>query len=260
MFDAAHDEALPAQTPPDPMIEVAERHLRLLAEVAELAMDAARASSALVVATAEAAAKLVAEKDGAWACEADKAYAVRGSREAADAFTRITRALRLTLTLETAAAERLRDLRAGIVPARQDRAERGAARPGAALDLSREKVGERVADVIAEAAADDGDITPALDLACDLRERLTETDRFGPLLNRPLIEVVGLICADIGVSPDWSRWNDEGSSPDERTPRYDWPPPPSWGRCLAEGQTEGGAATNIPPGQSPSRPPAVLPP
>jgi hypothetical protein len=219
MFDAAHDDAPQPLTPPDPMIEVAERHLRLLAEVAELAMDAARAGSALVVATAQAAAKIVAEVDGAWACEADKAYAVRGSREAADAFTRITRALRLTLTLETATAERLRDLRAGIVPVRQDRAESGAVRPGTTLDSFREKARERVADAIAEAAADDGDIDAAVDLARDLRERLTETDRFGPLLNRPLIEVVGLICADIGGTPDWSRWNGEGwTSPQPTAP------------------------------------------
>lgn len=81
----------------------------------------------------------------------------------------------------------------------------------------REKVSERVADAIAEAAADDGDIDAALDLARDLRERLTETDRFGPLLNRPLIEVVGLICADIGVSPDGSRWRAEGRTPPRTT-------------------------------------------
>jgi hypothetical protein len=189
--------------------------------VAELAMEAARAGGALVVATAEAAAKLVAEKDGAWACESDKAYAVRGSREAADAFTRITRALRLTMALETATAERLRDLRAGVIHARQDRASGGPTRP-AMLDPFREKVRERVADAIAEAAADDGDVDPALDLAHDLRERLTETDRFGPLLNRPLVEVVGLICADIGVTPDWSRWNSAGWTAETRTSNKDW--------------------------------------
>jgi hypothetical protein len=187
MFDATPDDAPQPQTPPDPTIEVAERHLRLLAEVADLAMVAARASSALVVATAQAAAKIVAEKDGAWACEADKAYAVRASREAADAFTRITRALRLTLTLETATAERLRDLRAGVAPARANRAKDRAAQSGVSLD-------------------------PVLDLAHDLRERLTETDRFGPLLRRPLGEAVALICADIGVTPDWNRWNGEGGT------------------------------------------------
>jgi len=213
MFDVTPDNTPQRETPPDPMIEVAKRHLRLLAEVAELAMEAARASSALVVATAQAAAKMVAEVDGAWACATDKTYAVRASREAADAFTRITRALRLTLTLETAAAERLRDLRAGIVPVRQDGGESGAARPGAMLDTLREAARERVADAIAEAAADDGDIDAAVDLARDLRER-TESDRFGPLLTRPLIEVVGLICADIGVTPDWSRWTGEGVTPE----------------------------------------------
>ena len=217
MFDAAADEASEPRTPPDPAIEIAERHLRLLAEVAELAMVAARAGSALVVAAAQAAAKIVAEKDGAWACEADKACAVRASREAADAFTRITRALRLTLALETATVERLRDLRAGTVSACEDRAASGVAQLGAALVLSREKVRERVADAIAEAAADGGDIDAALDLAHDLRERLTESDRFGPLLKRPLIEVVGLICADIGVTPDWSRWSGEGRTPPRPT-------------------------------------------
>ena len=203
MFNAAQDDASEARTSPAPMIEIAERHLRLLAEVAELAMAAARASGALLVATAEAAAKIVAEKDGAWACEADKACAVRASREAADAFTRVTRALRLTLTLETATAERLRDLRAGVAPTPGGGAERQVAGLGAF-----DSVGEKARELVAEVAAKDGDVHAALDFAHDLRERLTESDRFGPLLSRPLVEVVALICADIGLSPDWSRWSD----------------------------------------------------
>jgi hypothetical protein len=36
MFDAAHDDAPQRHTPSDPMIEIAERHLRLLAGVAGL--------------------------------------------------------------------------------------------------------------------------------------------------------------------------------------------------------------------------------
>jgi hypothetical protein len=225
MFDAAHDDGWRPQTPPDPMIAVAERHLRLLAEVAELAMAAARAASALAVASAEAAANIVAEKDGAWACEMDKARAVHASRDAADAFTRISRALRLTLALETATAERLRDLRAGVTPARIDRANDRAAQLGAPLD----PVGEKVLELVADAIADDGDIAPVLDLAHDLRERLTESDRFGPLLKRPLLEVVAGICADIGATPDWTRWGDTDSPTDGRNFRSDGPALPRRG-------------------------------
>jgi len=60
-------------------------------------MAAARASSALVVTTARLAAALVAEEGGPWACDMDKARSVHANRDAAEAFNRITRALRLTL-------------------------------------------------------------------------------------------------------------------------------------------------------------------
>ena len=40
-------------------------------------------------------------------------------------------------------------------------------------------------------------------MAEDLDERLAEFDRFGPLLRRPLRDVVEQICADIRMGPDW---------------------------------------------------------
>ena len=114
-----------------------------------------------------------------------------------------------------AGSRRLRDLCAGVAVARDNRAGRQASRPADTRETLRERADE--------AAAEDGDIDPVLDLVHDLRERLFETDRFGPLLKRPLLEVVGLICADIAVVPDWSRWSGDGVALGARTRPGDRP-------------------------------------
>jgi hypothetical protein len=248
MFDAAPNDATQRQTPPDPMIEVAERHMRMLQKVEELAMEAATASQTLVVATAMKAAAIVRGDGGDWACEADKARSVHGHTDAADAFNRITRALRLTMALEAATAERLRDLYAGVAVAGDNRAGRQASRAADTRETLRERVDE--------AAAEDGDIDPVLDLVHDLRERLFESDRFGPLLRRPLLEVVGLICGDIGVVPDWSRWSDEEVAPDERSRPGGRPSLLRYDPELAEARRRTKTATDQPSAQAAAEPPA----
>jgi hypothetical protein len=46
-----------------------------------------------------------------------------------------------------------------------------------------------------------------------LHERLIESDRFDAFLYRPLKEGVEAVCADLGLTPDWSRWTGEGWAP-----------------------------------------------
>ena len=58
------------------------------------------------------------------------------------------------------------------------------------------------------------DVSPARELADDLNERLTESDRFGPLLRKPLREVVEEICADLRMTHEWlGLFGDEPSPP-----------------------------------------------
>ncbi len=56
--------------------------------------------------------------DEFWQPETGRARALAGARDAADAFQKVSRSLRLTLRLELETAEAVRDLRAGIVTRR----------------------------------------------------------------------------------------------------------------------------------------------
>jgi hypothetical protein len=175
---------------------------------------------------------------------------MRGHRDAADAFHSVTRALRLTMTLETATAERLSDLRAGVAGRRDKTGDAEAPGPAdsahashrdaeaatageppeasdpdslASMGVYRDTVRELVGEAIAAEVADE---SRAREMRGDLRERLSERDLFGPLMFKPLREVVARICDDIGLAPDWSRWEGEGWSADYSPPQGpDWPLP-----------------------------------
>jgi len=244
MFDATEDPgSKPAPPPTDPRIEMAERHLLMLEHVGSWAMDAAQASAALLTASGWRSKAAICEEQGVWASESAKQVAMRGHRDAAESFHSVTRALRLTMALEAATAERLHDLRAGLARRRHD-AARTAAVDGAegeatapeevretaedpdseaSMGVYRDTVSELVSEAIAAEAADE---SLAREMRAGLRERLSERDLFGPLMFKPLREVVARICADIGLAPDWSQWTGEGWSADYTPPRGpDWPLP-----------------------------------
>src|SRR5215469_6383865 len=117
MFDATCDPAAETSPPADPTIEVCERHLRLLAEVGEIAMEVTRALGRSAVIAGKEVEEVLATD--AWHPETARARALAGSKDAADAFAKVTRALRLTFALEKTTAELLRDLRAGVLPERK---------------------------------------------------------------------------------------------------------------------------------------------
>jgi hypothetical protein len=54
------------------------------------------------------------------------------------------------------------------------------------------------------------------------RLRRSPGPRRNSFLYRPLRESVEAICADLGLTPDWSRWTDDGFPPDTRTSRHEW--------------------------------------
>ncbi|MDB5481038.1 MAG: hypothetical protein JWO83_2091 [Caulobacteraceae bacterium] len=51
---------------------------------------------------------------------------------------------------------------------------------------------------------------------------MTEGERYDAFLFRPLRESVEAICADLGLTPDCSRWTDDGFPPETRTSRREW--------------------------------------
>jgi hypothetical protein len=64
-------------------------------------------------------------------------------------------------------------------------------------------------------AIDEGMTDPAAadDLCFVVQERLMEGEVYDEHLFRPLRESVAAICQDLGLKPDWSRWDDEVGFP-----------------------------------------------
>ena len=139
--------------------------------------------------------------------------------DAADDFAKVSRALRLTLDLEARLDETLRALQAGedvaLKARRERRARRDADAEKARHQARREKVTAQVSIAIAresEGEAGDEDRYEAME------ERLLDDPAYDDLTDRPLREVVGQLCADIGLTVDWTGWTENG-----------WPEPPRSG-------------------------------
>ena len=159
----------------------------MLGELAAMALVVARAHAAAAVAAANAVEVILA--DECWQPETGRARALAGSRDAAEAFQKVSRALRLTLMLEKATADFVRDLRLGIEK------KVVAATPRNICEIRREDVSsdsvhERRADRRSDAAA----------------ERLVDIERTDVLPRLAFRETVDRICADLGADVDWNAW------------------------------------------------------
>jgi hypothetical protein len=192
-----------ADNAPDPSVLRAERRLRLLAELAEIGMELAR--SLRPGALADAACEPTA--DGDTTTETGRG---RG-RDPAEAFAPLSRAIRLTLALEAKTDAELRDLKAGIVRAREEQRTVAAQRRNIAADedaLARE---EKIRDLVIEAAeAEIEDRGAMLELYDALEERLDEDVAYVDRAERPLRDIVERLCGDLALRPDWSLWDGEG--------------------------------------------------
>jgi len=120
-----------------------------------------------------------------------------------DAFTRVARAVRLCVVLEMKIEQDLADLRAGrfVAPAAPEPKKLGK-NDLQSLDENPEKFEsfdecERGESLFAEGPV-----------------RFQPGDNFGKYLKGPLKDAVAKICADLGLTPDWSQWaEDEGFPP-----------------------------------------------
>ncbi len=172
-----------------------EHRLRLLDELAEMAMKMARRVT-------EEAAKA-----------ADDAV----STYAADDLAKLSRAVRLTLDLAGRLEETLARLRAGEISIRaarrQDREERASRAQDRRDAATRDKVSEQVRMVIHSESESE---TESDDLLDALEERLSDDIVYIDVEDQPLREAVERLCGDLGLKPDWSRWTDDGwPEPDE---------------------------------------------
>jgi hypothetical protein len=207
---------------PDARVARAEERLAFLRELAELGMALTRD---LVGRTLEA--PDAPEPATAAAADADAPKpaprAIPGPRhDPADSFARLSRAVRLSLALEAKAEEELADILAGG----KDRAAAGAKTATAAPANDEDFVfrvvprdypsahRNRIRDNVFEAINREiTEVIPAHEALDALYERLFEGERYDAFVHRPLKEAVQGICEDLGLSPDWSRWTDEGFPP-----------------------------------------------
>jgi hypothetical protein len=122
------------------------------------------------------------------------------------AYGRVSRAVRLTAALQAGLVEALQALDEGAARRRiRERADAQRAREAAAA--ARKARVERIVErLIREEARDEAEGDR---LADEAYERLEHDDIYGDLSDRPLGEIVAMICEDLGLAPDWSRLAEE---------------------------------------------------
>jgi hypothetical protein len=203
------DAALAEAT--DTAVLRAERRLRMLENLAQLEMELAEALQRQAIAAADPTPP--AEPDLASASVPGAA-----PRQTADdlsaAFARIARSLRLTLALQARAEEQLRALLAGEaakVEVRRAEASRRATEEARARSEHHRNEVERLVCEAAEREAEDEQALKSVLEA--LEERLADDEAYWDLDQIPLPEAVERLCADLELTPDWSRWQGEGWTP-----------------------------------------------
>jgi hypothetical protein len=168
----------------------AERHLRLLQELAEIGMDIARAVRA----------EALAAVDDDAAAPAPSRF---GRSDPGLVFSRIARAVRQTLALEEQIA-------AGRDKAREEHARGRRNVEQLIFEQRQEDIREFVARAVEADAAErklpDEAVERLLD---DLDERLEDGAYDDALADGPIAELVERICRDLGVVPDWRIWDDQ---------------------------------------------------
>ncbi len=199
---------IPQSTPTpetDPTLAVAERQLVLLGELAEIVMVAARAFGSSAVAAAEAEKMVLVEEH--FVPEVGRARAC-GAKDAAESLQKVARAARLTMKLQMAVAEMVRDIRAGVVTHSQAGAPAGTPR-----------LSNPCADGVADSRSTDRDTDWTR--AETNTERLVEFERPETLPLASFRETVDTICADFGATVDWTGWKIEVPTPGYETLKPD---------------------------------------
>ena len=168
-----------------------ERQQAMLQELAEIGMQMARAVRDEALARAEAA-------------DEDKPRPPSrfGSGDLGLVYSRIARAVRQTLALETRLAEE-------IEQARAQREQRRVAAIRWGMEARQHEIRDYVAEAIeAEAVEKKSSEHEVERLLDDLDARIEAGDYDDVLDDAPIGELVERICADLGVIPDWSLWDD----------------------------------------------------
>jgi hypothetical protein len=167
----------------------------------------------------------------------DVKAARRRPQDAADDYARISAAVREAIAMSIRLEQALRGLTAlracapgdiaaakakAAVQAAADAAAETHARAKERLETRKAKVRELVTEVIDREAEDEEDHE---NLSLALEERLSFDPAYTDIDSLPLRETVERICADLTITPDWSRWEAEDWTP-HNPDVYDPSPPP----------------------------------
>jgi ParB-like chromosome segregation protein Spo0J len=132
----------------------------------------------------------------------------------ADAFAKISRAIRLTIALEAKTHEELRALRSGVVIERKERAKKAAKRAEKDVRERREARMRKAEELVLEAAEREIEDYEAMnDLRDALEQRLQEDVVYWDAGDPPLFDIVKQLCHDLDLNPDWSLWTGEDWGP-----------------------------------------------
>ena len=163
-----------------------ERHLRMLAELAEIAMNLARSLGELSQARIE---------------EVKSTDAVLSPGEdPAAAFSKISQTLRRTIDLEARLADRLQARGQGLVAAQSARS----ARRAALTETHRRAVNARIEGAISDAFFDTDpkrDVRELQNVLNAMENYRSEYDEFRDYLKRPIGETVAGLCALLKLDP-----------------------------------------------------------
>ncbi len=146
---------------------------------------------------------------------AARAQAGEAVGDAGLAVSRVSRSLRLTLALE----ERFAKARRAEIAAVE--AERAAEEQSAlATERLRGVVRkDEVMEIVEQAIGDEAEGDRAEALLTELVERLERPEDEADFTDRPIGELAARICAELGLSPDWSLWKDEDWAVEEAESR-----------------------------------------
>jgi hypothetical protein len=193
-----------------------EWHLAVLRELTAIGMDIARAVGRQAAQAAKPAV------DG-------RVAPPEGARDFTALFACISRAVRLTVALDARLAEERRQWLQRTEARRAADLAAAARREAAILGERRNRKKAKVERIAKQGIeSQTKDLQERYDLGNGLSERLREYERYDELGNRPIGEIVARIFMDLGVRPDWRRWEREDWALEEARTRAQGSP---YGRC-----------------------------
>ena len=213
--NAAEDLSADAPNPEDGaaaeepcLLDWVAEHLEALTELRTMGMKIARSVTRQALAQAE-----LAEKQAEAGAVEDTPRRGPAPMDPGLTFSRISRAVRLTISLEARLHRMLEDGDQGA--ANDDDAPTGPVELTWAQETLLKRVRKvaraendyeirRAVEETIEAAEDDPDTVERL--KDELVERLDEDEVFLYRATWPIGEAIDLICQDLGLTPDWDRW------------------------------------------------------